>query len=118
MQTGKNKKIGSDFRSYMYENQASVTPENLRETVTKFAAAHKVTLPNDVDPKSKLAAYVDAEIACGKSLNVVHTPTIYVVSNQQQGDPFIEVVDRSKLFEQIEAMTPARATAKRAAASK
>ena len=121
-QKGKTKKLGSGFRTYMYENQASVTPQNLRETVERFAKAHGVKLPEQIDPKGKLAARVDTDIACGKSLNVVHTPTIYVVSSKQQGEPFIEVVDRSKLFEQIEAMTPdkspEKATAKRAPASK
>jgi len=38
------------------------------------------------------------------AVGIQHTPTIYVVSNKTQGKPFVEVVDRSKLFELIDTM--------------
>jgi len=33
-----------------------------------------------------------------------HTPTLYVVSNKRSGTPFVEVVDRSQLFQLIDTM--------------
>ena len=57
-----------------------------------------------VDPAGKLAALVLADKELGKSLNLEHTPTIYVVSNKRAGKPFVEVVDRSQLYALIDAM--------------
>ncbi len=57
-----------------------------------------------VDPQGKLAAAVVADRDLGKSIHLEHTPTIYVVSNKTQGKPFVEVVDRTQLFQLIDAM--------------
>ena len=40
----------------------------------------------------------------GQRVGINHTPTIYVVSNKTQGKPFVEVVDRTQLFQLIDAM--------------
>ena len=56
-------------------------------------------------PESGLPVQVanhDRDLA--KSIHLDHTPTIYVVSNKTQGKPFVEVVDRSQLFQLIDAM--------------
>ena len=57
-----------------------------------------------VDPKGELAAKISADKNLGVAVGIQHTPTIYVVSNKTQGKPFVEVVDRSKLFELIDTM--------------
>jgi protein-disulfide isomerase len=99
-----SKQLGNQYRDYMFEHQPEVTAENLRAFSEKFAADHKVDLPFVVDPQGKLAAAVVADRDLGKSIHLEHTPTIYVVSNKTQGKPFVEVVDRTQLFQLIDAM--------------
>ena len=57
-----------------------------------------------VDPEGKLAALVNADRNLGIQLALQHTPTLYVVSNKHSGTPFVEVVDRSQLFQLIDTM--------------
>jgi protein-disulfide isomerase len=99
-----SKQLGNQYRDYIFEHQPEITAENLRGYSEKFAADHKVDLPFVVDPQGKLAAEVTADRDLGKSIHLEHTPTIYVVSNKTQGKPFVEVVDRTQLFQLIDAM--------------
>jgi len=99
-----SKQLGREYRNYMFEHQPEVTPENLRAFSEKFAVDHKVDLPFVVDPQGKLAAEVTTDRDLGKSIHLEHTPTIYVVSSRSQGKPFVEVVDRTQLFQLIDAM--------------
>lgn len=99
-----SKQLGREYRSYIFEHQPEITADNLRAFSEKFAADHKVDLPFVVDPQGKFAAEVTADRDLGKSIHLDHTPTIYVVSNKSQGKPFVEVVDRSQLFQLIDAM--------------
>jgi protein-disulfide isomerase len=99
-----SKQLGNQYRDYIFEHQPEITAENLRGYSEKFAADHKVDLPFVVDPQGKLAAQVTTDRDLGKSIHLEHTPTIYVVSNKTQGKPFVEVVDRTQLFQLIDAM--------------
>ena len=81
-----------------------INKDNLRAFAEKFAAEHRVDLPFVVDPQGKLAAEVTADRNLGTRIGLEHTPTIYVVSNNTQGKPFVEVVDRSQLFAMIDSM--------------
>lgn len=99
-----SKKLGSEFREQVFQHQVEITPENLRAFADKFAAEHKVDLPFVVDPQGKLADAIKADQDLGTRIGINHTPTIYVVSNRTQGKPFVEVVDRSQLFQLIEDM--------------
>jgi len=99
-----SKQLGHEYRNYMFEHQPEITPENMRAFSEKFAAEHKISLPFVVDPQGKLAAEVTADRDLGKSIHLEHTPTIFVVSNKIQGKPFVEVVDRTQLFQLIDAM--------------
>ena len=99
-----SKELGNDFRDYIFSNQLEITPQNLRGFAEKFAAEHKVDLPFVVDPDGKLAALINADKELGKSINLQHTPTLYVVSNKRSGKPFVEVVDRSQLYALIDEM--------------
>lgn len=101
---GKSRQLGRDFRNYIYENQPEITPENLRQYADRFAQQHRVDLPFVVDPQGKLAAEVNADRDLGQRVGIEHTPTIYVVSAKAQGKPFVEVVDRSQLYQLIDAM--------------
>jgi protein-disulfide isomerase len=100
----RSKQLGTQYRDYIFEHQPEITAENLRGFSEKFAADHKVDLPFVVDPQGKLAAEVTADRDLGKSIHLEHTPTIYVVSSKTQGKPFVEVVDRTQLFQLIDAM--------------
>ena len=99
-----SKALGNEFRDYIFSNQLEITPQNLRGFAEKFAAEHKVDLPFVIDPDGKLAALVNADKELGKSINLQHTPTLYVVSNKRSGKPFVEVVDRSQLYALIDEM--------------
>jgi protein-disulfide isomerase len=99
-----SKAVGNEFRDYIFSNQLEINPQNLRGFADKFAAEHKIDLPFVVDPDGKLAALVNADKELGKSINLQHTPTLYVVSNKHSGKPFVEVVDRSQLYALIDAM--------------
>lgn len=99
-----SKQLGREYRDYIFQHQPEITAANLREVSEKFATDHKVDLPFVVDPQGKFASEVTADRDLGKSVHIDHTPTIYVVSNKTQGKPFVEVVDRSQLFQLIDAM--------------
>ncbi|HET8668156.1 MAG TPA: thioredoxin domain-containing protein, partial [Terriglobales bacterium] len=100
----KSKKLGNDYRDDVFKHQQEINKQNLRAFSEKFAAEHKIDLPMFVDPQGKFAAEVQADSNFGQRVGINHTPTIYVVSNARQGTPFVEVVDRSQLFQMIDQM--------------
>ena len=100
----RSKQLGNDFRDYIFQHQPEITPPTLRAFAEKFATDRKVDLPFVVDPQGKLAAEISQDRTLGQRVGIQHTPTIYVVSSRTQGKPFVEVVDRTKLFELIDAM--------------
>jgi len=99
-----SKVLGNDFRDTVFRHQLEITKDTLRSFAEKYAASHKIDLPFVVDPEGKLAALVSADRDLGKTLELQHTPTLYVVSNKHSGTPFVEVVDRSQLFQLIDTM--------------
>ncbi len=99
----RNKKMGDDYRDYIFANQRSIeTPLQLSQFTSRFAQAHGVALPFAIDPQGKLAGLVKADYALGQRVGIEHTPTIWVVTANSKGAPFIEVVDRSRLFQLID----------------
>jgi len=100
----RSKQLGNDFRDYIFQHQPEITPPTLRAFAEKFATDHKVDLPFVVDPQGKLAEGINQDKNLGQRVGINHTPTIYVVSNRTQGKPFVEVVDRTQLFQLIDAM--------------
>jgi len=98
----KSLKLGDDYRLYIFKNQPYITKQNLRGYTEKFAEQNKVVLPFVVDPSGDLAAKVKADYQLGQRLPVEHTPTIYVVSNSARGTPFVEVVDRTQLYQLVD----------------
>ena len=99
-----SKDLGNQYRDYIFQHQPEITPQNLRGFSEKFATDNKVDIPFVVDPQGKFAALIKADKDLGVRVGIEHTPTIYVVSNKTQGKPFVEVVDRSQLFQMIDAM--------------
>jgi len=115
----KSKQIGDEYRLYIFQYQLAITKQNLRGYTERFAEQHKTPLPFVVDPSGELAAKVKADYQLGQKLPIEHTPTIYVVSDSVRGTPFIEVVDRTQLYQLIErVIKETGATAKPASASK
>jgi protein-disulfide isomerase len=100
----KSPQLGSAWRDYCFMNQPAITPENLRSNAETFAKQNNTSLPFVVDPDGKFATEVKADFALGQRVGIEHTPTIYVVSNKAYGKPFVEVVDRSKLYSIIDEM--------------
>ena len=99
----KSKALGEDYRNQVFANQPSITdPTVLRDFTEKYAKAHKLTLPFAVDPQGKLAELVKADYALGQKIGIEHTPTIWVVTANSKGAPFVEVVDRTRLYEMID----------------
>ncbi len=98
----KSAKLGDDYRTEVFAHQVEITKENLRAFTEKFAAARKVILPAFIDPQGKLAAKINADKALGQRIGITHTPTLYVATNKTSGTPFVEVVDRSKLYQMID----------------
>jgi protein-disulfide isomerase len=100
----KSKKIGDDYRDFIFANQPSIeTPAQLTQITGKFAASHGLALPFAVDPQGTLAALVDADYALGERVGIQHTPTIWIVTAGGKAPPYIEVTDRSKLYQIIDA---------------
>ena len=108
----KSKMIGDDYRDYIFANQPSIetpaqltqitSPEILHDFTDKFAQSHGIAMPFAIDPQGKLAAEVKADYALGQRIGIEHTPTIWVVTASSKGAPFVEVVDRTKLYQLID----------------
>ena len=74
--------------------------------------SHGLSLPFAIDPQGKFSAAVDADVALGNQTGVRVTPTIFVVTSGSKGPPFIEVTDRSRLFQIIDQALADTASAK------
>jgi protein-disulfide isomerase len=99
----RGKALGDEYRDEVFANQRSIlNPDSLTQFTQKFADSHKIALPFAVDPQGKLAAEVKADYALGQRIGIEHTPTIWVVTANSKGAPFVEVVDRSKLYQLID----------------
>lgn len=108
----KSPALGVAFKEYIFQHQDEINGANmqdgnaqkarLRSLADQWARAHKTTLPFAVDPQGKFAAEVRRSRDVGLRVGIQHTPTLYVVTNRTQGAPFVEVVDRSQLYNLID----------------
>ena len=100
----KSKKLGDEYRDAVFANQPSFAedPNRLRQFTEKFAADHKLALPFAIDPLGKMQTEVKTDYALGQRIGIEHTPTIWIVTANSKGAPFVEVLDRSKLFQLID----------------
>jgi protein-disulfide isomerase len=99
----KSKALGDDYRNQVFANQPTmIDPSGLRQFTEKYAQAHELTLPFAVDPQGKLSDLVKADYALGQKVGIEHTPTIWVVTSSSKGAPFVEVVDRTRLYDMID----------------
>jgi len=113
----KSKALGDEYRDNVFANQASiVTLSDMNQFTQRFAQSHSIGLPFAMDPQGSLAAAVKADYALGQRIGIEHTPTIWVVTANSKGAPFVEVVDRSKLFQLIDQALADTASAAKPAA--
>ncbi|HWE84182.1 MAG TPA: thioredoxin domain-containing protein [Terracidiphilus sp.] len=100
----RSKKLGDEYRDDIFANQPSFgeDPARMADFTQKWATQHGIAFPFNVDPMGKLAAAVKADYALGQRIGIEHTPTIWVVTDHSKGAPFVEVVDRTKLFQLID----------------
>jgi protein-disulfide isomerase len=100
----KSKKLGDEYRDAIFANQPSFgeDPARMADFTQKWAQQHGIAMPFNVDPQNKLSGEVKADYALGQRVGIEHTPTIWVVTDHSKGAPFVEVVDRSKLFQLID----------------
>ena len=99
----KSKKIGDDYRDAVFAAQPSIMGlDGLRQFTENFAKSHNIALPFAIDPQGKFSSDVKADYALGQRIGIEHTPTIWVVTANSKGAPFIEVLDRTKLFQLID----------------
>jgi protein-disulfide isomerase len=99
----KSKAVGDGYRDAIFANQPSITSlDVLRDFTDKFAKNLGIAMPFAIDPQGKLAADVKTDYALGQRIGIEHTPTIWVVTASSKGAPFIEVVDRTKLYQLID----------------
>jgi hypothetical protein len=118
----KSKTLGDDYRNQIFASQPSIyNPDSLRQFTEKFAQSHGVSIPFAIDPQGQFASAVDSDVFLGKQVGISSTPTIFVVTSGSKGPPYIEVTDRSKLFQIIDQAladtTPAKPAAKPASSS-
>ena len=99
----KSKTLGNDYRDQVFANQISIeTPAQLQQFTQRFASAHGVALPFAIDPMGHLSQEVKEDYALGQRVGIEHTPTIWIVTSAAHAPPFVEVVDRSRLFQLID----------------
>lgn len=108
--TSRSPALGVEFRSYIFENQRNINASNLRQYGEKFAEAHQLQLPPDVDPDGTLKAQVQADFDLGDQIKLEYVPLIFVIGTGQGAAHFVEVKDVAQLGEAIARMrkTPPR----------
>jgi protein-disulfide isomerase len=108
----KSQKLGDGYRNAVFDHQRTAllahqpgitTPAELTQFTQNYAQSNHIAMPFAVDPMGKLAAAVKADYALGQRIDIEHTPTIWVVTNgSDAAPPFVEVVDRTRLFQLID----------------
>jgi protein-disulfide isomerase len=87
-----SKALGDEYRDQVFASQSSIyNPDVLRQFTEKFAQSHGIALPFAIDPQGKLAADVKADKDLGLRTGIFQTPTIFIVTANSKGAPFIEV---------------------------
>jgi protein-disulfide isomerase len=88
----KSKALGEEYRNEVFANQSSIyNLDKLREFTENFAKNNKIALPFAMDPQGTIAAAIKADGDIGRRLGVTKTPTIFIVTSNSKGAPFIEI---------------------------
>lgn len=93
--------LGVEFRSYLFERQRDIRPDNLRQYGEQFAAQQGLTLPPDVDPDGRLQAQVQADFDLGLKIGLEYVPLIFVIRRDGEASRAVEVTDLARLGEAV-----------------
>lgn len=96
--------LEAGFRSFIFQNQPGVGPDNIRLLAEQFAATRGMTLPGDVDPDGRLAAGVQADYELGLRIGLEYVPLIFVLGRAEGAPLAVEVTDTAQLAEVIRGM--------------
>ena len=116
----KSKALGDEYRDEVFANQRSIyNVDVLRQFTEKFAKSHSIELPFAMDPQGKLADAIKADGELGRRTGINQTPTIFIVTSNSKGAPFIEVQHPDQqLFQVIDQALADTASAAKAAPAK
>ena len=89
--------LGTEFRSFVFQNQRDINPDNLRQFAEKFARDHQLQLPPEVDVDGTLKAGVQADFDLGRQIHLEYVPLIFVIRRGEGSTHFVEVPDPGKL---------------------
>jgi len=95
--TAQSADLGVEFRSFIFENQPDISPDNLRKFGERFANEQQLPLPADADPDGKLAARVQADYDLGIRIGLEYVPLIFVVRRGDDPARAVEVTDTAQL---------------------
>jgi protein-disulfide isomerase len=88
------KGLGDQYRDQVFANQQYIeTRADLDRFTAKFAQYCKISLPFSMDPQNKLIDAVEADVALGKQVGIVKTPTIFIVVSTVNGPRYFESRD-------------------------
>lgn len=101
MQDKVSPKTAEEYRLAVFAAQSSIaSKDDLQRFTRKFAGDHHLQLPFMVDPTGVFTAEVRKDYALGERLNVQHTPTIVVVTQNH----YQELLgDANQIYGMIEA---------------
>jgi hypothetical protein len=98
----KSKKLGDDYRDAVFANQPSITTlDVLRDFTEKFAADHKIACPSPSTPRQAHRRGQSRLRPRPAHRHRTH-PHHLGRHRQSKGAPFVEVVDRTKLYQLID----------------
>lgn len=100
----KSPALGVEFRTFIFQNQSDIRPDNLRRFGEQFAGQHQLQLPSDVDPDGTLQALVQADFDLGLQIKLQYVPLMFVVSRHGSESRAVEVTDLATLGEVVERM--------------
>ena len=95
----RSKKIGDEFRRYIFAGQLQITSENLPAVAAQFAARHNIGLPFAIDPDGRFVQQVQQDIKLGLRVGVQHTPVVFVVTTA--ANPSVVEVDDAEHLSQV-----------------
>jgi protein-disulfide isomerase len=85
MQEKIDPKLADAYRSDVFKSQQLISSkDDLQKFTQAWMQKHGKQMPADIDPDGKLAKEVQADFDLARSLNVQYTPTIVVVTADQQ----------------------------------
>lgn len=102
--TAQSPALGVEFRSFIFEHQRDIRPDNLRQFGEQFAAQHQLTLPPDVDPDGRLQAQVQSGFDLGVRIKLEYVPLIFVIRRDGAASRAAEVTDLARLGDAVAQM--------------